>query len=75
MSGTIVSHRLRNLTAADRDRIEEITRAVQLFREDEILVALEVFDEAIGAGAGNTYSLLGAEADGRMAGWICWGPT
>ena len=40
MSGTIVSHRLRNLTAADRDRIEEITRAVGLFRKDEIAVAL-----------------------------------
>ncbi|HEV7364340.1 MAG TPA: GNAT family N-acetyltransferase [Gemmatimonadales bacterium] len=75
MSGTIVSHRLRNLTAADRVRIEEITRAVGLFREDEIAVALEVFDEAVRGGAGNTYSVLGADVDGRLAGWICWGPT
>ncbi len=75
MSGTIVSHRLRNLTAADRVRIEQITRAVGLFREDEIAVALEVFDEAVRGGAGNTYSVLGAEVDGRLAGWICWGPT
>jgi D-alanine-D-alanine ligase len=75
LSGTIVSHRLRHLTAADRDRIEEITRAVGLFREDEIAVALEVFDEGAQDGPGNTYSLLGAEVDGRLAGWICWGPT
>jgi GNAT superfamily N-acetyltransferase len=75
LSGTIVSHRLRNLTAADRVRIEQITRAVGLFREDEIAVALEVFDEAVRGGAGNTYSVLGAEVDGRLAGWICWGPT
>jgi ribosomal protein S18 acetylase RimI-like enzyme len=75
LSGTIVSHRLRNLTAADRVRIEEITRAVGLFREDEIAVALEVFDEAVRGGAGNTYSVLGADVDGRLAGWICWGPT
>lgn len=75
MSGTIVSHRLRNLTAADRVRIEEITRAVGLFREDEIAVALEVFDEAVRGGAGNTYSVLGADVAGRLAGWICWGPT
>ena len=75
MSGTIVSPHLRHLTAADRARIEEITRAVGLFREDEIAVALEVFDEAARNGAGNTYSMLGAEADGRLAGWICWGPT
>ena len=47
MSGTIVSLHLRQLTEADRDRIEEITRSAGLFREDEIPVALEVFDEAI----------------------------
>jgi GNAT superfamily N-acetyltransferase len=75
LSGTVVSHRLRNLTAADRDRIEEITRAVGLFRDDEVLVALEVFDEAVRGGAGDTYSALGAEVDGLLGGWICWGPT
>jgi D-alanine-D-alanine ligase len=75
LSGTIVSHRLRHLTAADRDRIEEITRAVGLFREDETAVALEVFDEGVRGEAGNTYALLGAEVDGSLAGWICWGPT
>ena len=48
MSGTIVSPHLRALTQADRDRIEAITRAVGLFRDDEVAVALEVFDEAVG---------------------------
>jgi GNAT superfamily N-acetyltransferase len=85
LSGTIVSPHLRNLIAADRGRIEEITRAVGLFREEEIPVALEVFDEAARAGtgagpygvapSGNPYSQIGAEVDGRIAGWICWGPT
>jgi D-alanine-D-alanine ligase len=75
VSGTAVSLHLRQLTLADRGRIEEITRAVGLFREDEIAVALEVFDEAVSGRPGNTYSLLGAELDGRLAGWICWGPT
>ena len=47
-----------------------------LFREDEIPVALEVFDEAVRPAPGtNPYSALGAEVDGRLAGWICWGPT
>lgn len=78
MSGTLTLPSLRNLTAADRGRIEEISRAVGLFRTDEILVALEVFD---GATAGSAmagspdYLALGAEQDGRLAGWICWGPT
>jgi ribosomal protein S18 acetylase RimI-like enzyme len=77
LSGTLVSPRLRHLNAADRCRIEEITRAVGLFREDEVAVALEVFDEAVRAGLGPypAYSALGAELDGTLAGWICWGPT
>ncbi len=74
MSGTLVSPHLRHLSVADRGRIEEITRVVGLFREDEIAVALEVFDEAVRPGIG-PYSALGAEVDGRLAGWICWGPT
>jgi ribosomal protein S18 acetylase RimI-like enzyme len=73
VSGTLTTPVLRTLNAADRGRIEEITRAAGLFREDEIPVALEVFE---GAAAGSPdYVALGAEHDGRLAGWICWGPT
>jgi D-alanine-D-alanine ligase len=73
VSGTLTTPVLRSLNAADRGRIEEITRAAGLFREDEIPVALEVFD---GAAAGSPdYIALGAEQDGRLVGWICWGPT
>ncbi|HSJ75796.1 MAG TPA: N-acetyltransferase [Gemmatimonadales bacterium] len=75
MSGTIVSPHLRDLTPADRDRVEAITRSVRLFREDEVPIALEVFDEAVGGRPGNTYTVLGAELDGGLCGWICWGPT
>lgn len=75
MSGTLVSPHLRHLTPADRRRIGEITHAAGLFREEEIAVALEVFDEAVRNGPGNTYRMLGAEVDGRLAGWICWGLT
>jgi ribosomal protein S18 acetylase RimI-like enzyme len=76
VSGTVVSPQLRQLTRADRSRIEEITRWVGLFRQDEIPVALEVFDEAVRAGAADgPYRMLGAESGGRLVGWICWGPT
>jgi ribosomal protein S18 acetylase RimI-like enzyme len=75
LSGTIVSPHLGHLTAADRGRIQEITRAVGVFREDEVLVALEVFDDAVRNAPGNTYSMLGAEVSGELIGWICWGPT
>lgn len=73
MSGTLTAPVLRRLTPADRGRIEEITRAVALFREDEALVALEVFDAAVSGSP--DYTALGADHDGRLAGWICWGPT
>ncbi|HEU4680971.1 MAG TPA: GNAT family N-acetyltransferase [Gemmatimonadales bacterium] len=75
MSGTLVSAHLRHLNTGDRDRIEEITRAVGLFREEEILVALEVFDEAVRIPETTSYTLLGADLEGRLTGWICWGPT
>lgn len=73
MSGTLTTPVLRPLTAADRGRIEEITRAVGVFRDPEVTVALEVFDGAV-AGSPD-YIALGAELEGRLAGWICWGPT
>jgi GNAT superfamily N-acetyltransferase len=73
VSGTLTSAVLRTLNAADRGRIEEITRAAGLFREEEIPVALEVFDGAV-AGSPD-YIALGAEHEGSLAGWICWGPT
>jgi ribosomal protein S18 acetylase RimI-like enzyme len=73
VSGTLTAPALRPLTAADRRRIEEITRAVRVFRDDELPVALEVFDGAV-AGSPD-YTALGAVLGGRLVGWICWGPT
>ena len=73
MSGTATLPLLRHLSPADRGRIEAITRAVGVFHDEEIPVALEVFDGAV-AGSPD-YLALGAEVDGRLAGWICWGPT
>jgi ribosomal protein S18 acetylase RimI-like enzyme len=73
VSGTLIAPVHRILTASDRARIEEITRAVGVFHEDEVSVALEVFD---GAAAGSPdYIALGAVLDGDLVGWICWGPT
>jgi GNAT superfamily N-acetyltransferase len=73
VSGTLTEPFLRSLTAADRGRIEEISRAVGLFRPNEIPIAIEVFDGSV-AGSPD-YRSLGAEHGGRLAGWICWGPT
>lgn len=74
MSDTAVAvAALRSVRASDRDAVERITRSSGLFREDEIPVAVEVFDAA--AAGDPSYTALAAEADGRVVGWICWGPT
>lgn len=77
MSRTALSVRLRDLVPADRDRVEGLTRATGFFRSGEIPVALEVFDAATGNGrrADPDYETAGAEVDGVLSGWICWGPT
>jgi ribosomal protein S18 acetylase RimI-like enzyme len=73
VSGTLTVPTLRPLSAADRRRIEEITRAVLVFRDEEVPVALEVFDGAVSGSP--DYIALGATVDDRLVGWICWGPT
>jgi ribosomal protein S18 acetylase RimI-like enzyme len=64
---------LRSLRATDRARLEDITRATGIFRENETAVALEVFDAAVSGSP--DYAALAADLVGQFAGWICWGPT
>ena len=42
---------LAPLQASDRPRVEAILRATSVFRDEEVQVALELFDEAYGEGA------------------------
>lgn len=64
--------RLRALTPDDRTRVEAMTRAVGLFYDHEIPIALEVFDDSFGD---PDYESAGVEVDGVLVGWACWGPT
>ena len=107
---TRVRPRLRDLTSADAARILELTRATGVFRDEELLIAEEVFRDCVhhpgptggeppsprldhhslgvrdtsGTGrpavdpsppSDRPYYALGAEFDGALAGWICWGQT
>ena len=76
MSATAAPPRisLRPAVATDRARIEAITQAVRLFRDDEIPVALEVFDAAV-AGDSSYTAVVAAGVGDEAIGWICWGPT
>lgn len=59
------------LQPAHRHDIENIVRATGVFNEDEVGVALELFD----AGASEGYELVGAFLDGRLVGYACYGAT
>lgn len=83
--------RVGPLSPHHRDRIGEILRVKEQFREEEIEIALELFDSALGATSGahaaNTttsmttpassdYSFLGAfTPEDELAGFACYGPT
>lgn len=76
-SGTIAVPAIRALTSHDREAVETMTRRSDSFRPEEVTVAMDVFDSAVGIGkkADPDYELAGVEVDGVLAGWACWGPT
>ncbi len=83
--------RIAPLSPRHRDRVSEILRACQLFREEEIAVAIELFDSALGGTSGahdatvtstnappasSDYAFLGAfTPEDELAGFACYGPT
>ncbi len=64
---------LRGAVAADREALEQALRSDGTFRDDEVAVALELIDEAIGGSA--DYWLRVATLGEHVAGYICYGPT
>lgn len=76
-SATIAAPVIRALTTRDREAVEAMTRQSNSFRSEEVSVAMEVFDSALGIGkkADPDYELAGVVVDGALAGWACWGPT
>lgn len=65
---------LRPLAAGDRTAVEKIFSRIKLFSAEEVAVALEVLDASFVAGQ-KDYQTLGAELDGKLVGWVCWGAT
>jgi ribosomal protein S18 acetylase RimI-like enzyme len=60
--------------AADRVRVRRIVEATDVFRPDEVAIALEVFDGAV-ARPGVDYTALGAYAQDELVGWAAYGAT
>jgi len=69
------SIRLAPLGPDHRSPVEALLRATEAFREDEIAVALEVFDAAFDHGD-DDYTLIGAFGDDDvLLGYACYGAT
>lgn len=65
--------KLRKAEMGDMPDVIKIIKATGFFRSVEVDVAAEVFrDAAMDSGSYLSYV---AEMDGRIAGWICFGPT
>jgi GNAT superfamily N-acetyltransferase len=68
------------LLPADRAPLEHILRSCKFFREDEILIALELIDDRLRRGKASDYLFLAAVSDdpaagnsGRTVGYCCYG--
>jgi ribosomal protein S18 acetylase RimI-like enzyme len=62
------------LRANDRDRIPAMVEATGVFRPDEVVVAVEVFDGAVTT-PGVDYHGIGAYEDDRLVGFVLYGHT
>ncbi|MGH7461572.1 MAG: GNAT family N-acetyltransferase [Longimicrobiales bacterium] len=66
---------LRPLVRADRAAVHAILIDTRVFRDDEIVVALEVLDSYF-ADPERDYTALGAfTPSGELLGYVCYGPT
>lgn len=57
----------------DPDSIGRIVRSTGFFREDEILVAVELAEERLQKGIASGYEFLFAEMDGKPVAYSCYG--
>lgn len=69
--------RLGPLLTEHREPLESIVRATDVFSEDEVSVALELFDESLSAGSrlSADYEFIGAFEGNDLIGYACFGAT
>ena len=58
---------------SDINAIEDIIRSTGFFREDEILVAVELVTERLTKGSASGYEFLFADYQGRTIAYSCYG--
>jgi len=62
-----------HVTFEDIETVTDIVRSTGFFREDEVLVARELVDEAFHKGKDSGYEFIFVEVDGRTIAYSCFG--
>jgi len=70
-----VKDRLRNLDPEDREPLHRLLLATGVFRPEEVEVAMELVDAALGNPRREDYAFRVAGIPGDPRGYACWGPT
>lgn len=63
------------MTGKDRREIREILESTRVFYDFEIEVALEIVDDFLNKGSDSEYLFIVAEQQGRVAGYVNFGPS
>ncbi|MHB8898022.1 MAG: GNAT family N-acetyltransferase [Thermoguttaceae bacterium] len=74
MSNTQAVTLRQTVAAADRDHVRTIVESTDMFRPDEVDVAVELVDERLAKGEPSGYHFVFAERDGQVVGYACYGP-
>jgi ribosomal protein S18 acetylase RimI-like enzyme len=59
----------------DRDAVLAMLKKTEFFRPEELIIAQEVFDDAIACGPEGDYQSFVAREKNKTIGWICFGLT
>ena len=66
---------IRLIRGEDREAVAALLERIPTFSRDEVACALELVDCACQVPAHPDYKALVALRDGRLAGYVCYGPT
>lgn len=59
---------------SDRDGVRDLTTATGFFSPEEVGVAVELVEACLVQGSVSGYRFIFAERDGRLEGYVCFGP-
>lgn len=64
-----------NIFSNDREHVRSIALSSGFFRDDEVMVAVELLEEALEKGDESGYHFLFADMHGTAVGFCCFGPV